>query len=44
LYDVGVKLKEVIRGRAVLLIMNRTDIVDAIEAEGVLLTAKGETL
>jgi len=44
LYEVGVRVKEMIRGRAVLLILNRIDIVDAIEAEGVVLTANGETL
>ena len=44
LYEAGVKLKEMIRGRAALLIANRTDIVDAVEADGVTLTARGETL
>jgi len=42
LYEVGVRVKELIRGRAVLLVLNRTDIVDAIDAEGVVLAPKGK--
>ena len=42
LYEAGVKLKEVIRGRALLLILNRTDIVDAVGASGVALSSDGE--
>ena len=43
LYEAAVGLKELIRGRAVLLVANRTDIVDAVEADGVALTSKGES-
>lgn len=43
MYDAGIKLKELIRGRALLLILNRTDIADAIDATGVALTADGES-
>lgn len=41
LYDAACKLKEQLRGRAVLLIADRTDIVDAAEADGVILSSKG---
>eukprot|EP00983_Pelagomonas_calceolata_P130132 1161662-Pelagomonas_calceolata.AAC.22 len=42
LYEAAVKLKETLRGRAALLLVDRTDIVQAAEADGVLLTDKGE--
>ena len=38
------KLKEAMRGRAILLILNRTDIVDAIGASGVALSSDGESV
>ena len=41
LYEAAVKLKDLIRGRAVLLISDRTDIANAVEADGVSLTSKG---
>ena len=41
LYEAAVKLKEAIRGRALLLILNRTDIVDATGASGVALSSDG---
>ncbi|KAL3157911.1 hypothetical protein ABBQ32_012318 [Trebouxia sp. C0010 RCD-2024] len=41
LYEAACKLKEHLRGRAVLLIADRTDIVDAAEADGVILSSKG---
>lgn len=41
LYEAGVQLKEIIRGRAVLLLADRTDIADAVEADGVALSGKG---
>lgn len=41
LYEAACKLKEQLRGRAVLLIADRTDIVDAAEADGVILSSKG---
>ena len=44
LYEAGVKLKDIIRGRAVLLLSDRTDIADAVEADGVALTGKGSFL
>lgn len=42
LYEAGVRLKEAIRGRALLLISNRTDIVDAVGASGVALSSDGK--
>lgn len=39
----AVKLKELLRGRAVLLLVDRTDIASAAGAEGVLLTDQGES-
>ena len=41
LYEAACKLKEQLRARAVLLISDRTDIVDAAEADGVVLSSKG---
>lgn len=41
LYDAALKLKEVLRGRANLLLVDRTDIAIAAAAEGVLLTDQG---
>lgn len=41
LYEAAVKLKELLRGRAALLLVDRTDIVQAAEADGVLLTDNG---
>ena len=41
LYEAACKVKEQLRSRAVLLIADRTDIVDAAEADGVLLSSKG---
>ena len=41
LYEAAVRLKELLRGRAVLLIADRTDIVDAAGADGALLTGAG---
>lgn len=35
-------LKDVLRGRAILLIEDRTDIVGAAEADGVILSRQGE--
>jgi thiamine monophosphate synthase len=42
LYEAAVRLKEVLRGRAALLLVDRTDITLAAEADGVLLSDKGE--
>ncbi len=42
LYEAAVKLKELLRGRAALLLVDRTDIVQASDADGVLLSDKGE--
>lgn len=44
LYEAACKLKEHLRGRAVLLIADRTDIVDAAEADGVILSSKGTAI
>lgn len=41
LYNAAVQLKEQLRGRATLLIADRPDIADAVEADGVILSAKG---
>ena len=41
LYEAACQVREALRGRAVLLIVDRTDIVDAAEADGVLLSPKG---
>ncbi|KAK9811735.1 hypothetical protein WJX72_009255 [[Myrmecia] bisecta] len=41
LYEAACVLREVLRGRAALLIVDRTDIVDAAEADGVVLSARG---
>ncbi|KAK9834814.1 hypothetical protein WJX81_000733 [Elliptochloris bilobata] len=41
LYEAACQLREVLRGRAVLLIEDRTDIVDAAEADGVVLSQRG---
>jgi len=43
LYEAACKLKAQLRGRAVLLIADRSDIVDAAEADGVIMSSKGET-
>lgn len=42
LYDAACRLKELLRGRAALLIVDRTDVVDAADADGVLLSPRGE--
>ena len=44
LYEAAIRLKEALRGRAALLLVDRTDIVDAAEADGVLLSAQGAYL
>ena len=41
LYDAACRLREALRGRAILLIEDRTDIVDAAEADGVVLSQRG---
>jgi thiamine monophosphate synthase len=41
LYEAACRLRALLRGRAALLVVDRTDIVDAAEADGVLLSAKG---
>jgi thiamine monophosphate synthase len=41
LYDAACRLQELLRGRAALLVVDRTDIVDAAEADGVLLSPRG---
>lgn len=41
LYEAALLLKEVLRGRAVLLIQDRTDIAGAAEADGVVLSSRG---
>ncbi|EIE21598.1 hypothetical protein COCSUDRAFT_30102 [Coccomyxa subellipsoidea C-169] len=41
LYEAAIVLKDVLRGRAVLLIQDRTDIVAAAEADGVVLSSRG---
>ena len=41
LYEAAIKLKGQLRGRAMLLIADRTDIVDAAEADGVIVSQKG---
>ena len=41
LYEAASMLKELLRGRATLLVADRIDIVDAADADGVLLTSKG---
>lgn len=41
LYEAAIKLKGQLRGRAMLLIAERTDIVDASEADGVIVSQKG---
>lgn len=41
LYEAAVKLKEVLRGRAALLLTDRADIATAVAAEGVVLSDQG---
>ncbi len=41
LYEAAVKLKELLRDRAALLLVDRTDIATAVKAEGVLLSDAG---
>mmetsp|Transcript_35342 Transcript_35342/g.89478 ORF Transcript_35342/g.89478 Transcript_35342/m.89478 type:complete len:1026 (-) Transcript_35342:222-3299(-) len=41
LYEAAVKLKELLRGRAALLVVDRMDIAQAADADGVLLTSQG---
>ena len=41
LYEAACRVREALRGRAALLVVDRTDIVDAAEADGVLLSPKG---
>jgi len=41
LYEAAVQLKALLRGRAALLLLDRTDIATAVEAEGVVLSAAG---
>ena len=42
-YNAAVQLKEQLRGRCSLLIADRPDIADAIEADGVVLSAQGKS-
>ena len=42
LYEAASIVKELLRGRATLLVSDRIDIVDAADADGVLLTSKGK--
>jgi hypothetical protein len=42
LYEAAVKLRAMLRSRAALLVMDRVDIAQAAEADGVLLTEQGE--
>lgn len=42
LYEAAVRIKEILRGRAALLLVDRTDIADVVGADGVLLTERGE--
>lgn len=42
LYDAALRIQEVLRGRAALLLVDRTDIATAVAAEGVVLTDQGE--
>ena len=44
LYEAAVLLKSVLRGRGILLIEDRTDIVGAAEADGVVLSRQGVVL
>ncbi len=44
LYEAAVLLKELLRGRGILLIEDRTDIVGAAEADGVVLSRQGDTI
>ena len=44
LYEAASSLKELLRGRASLLVADRIDIVDAADADGVLLTSKGDLM
>ena len=44
LYEAAVLLKEVLRGRAALLIQDRIDIVGAAEADGVVLSPGGKPM
>ena len=44
LYDAACRLKAMLRGRAALLVADRTDIADAAEADGVILTPTGKSL
>ena len=41
LYEAAVLLKDLLRGRGILLIEDRTDIVGAAEADGVVLSRQG---
>ncbi|KAI8475898.1 MAG: hypothetical protein J3K34DRAFT_517060 [Monoraphidium minutum] len=41
LYEAAVQLKDLLRGRAALLLLDRTDIASAVDAEGVVLSAAG---
>lgn len=41
LYEAAVKLKSLVSGRAVLLVVDRVDIAQAAEADGVMLTESG---
>lgn len=44
LYDAALRLQDVIRGRASLIIEDRTDIANAVDADGILLTSRGVPL
>lgn len=44
LYDAALKLQDLIRGRASLFIEDRTDISNAVDADGVLMTSRGVPL
>ncbi|KAK9804945.1 hypothetical protein WJX73_001658 [Symbiochloris irregularis] len=41
LYNAALKLKDELRGRAVLLLGDRTDVADAVEADGVVMSSEG---
>ena len=41
LYAAGGKLKDLLRGRAILLVADRPDIADAVQADGIVLSPQG---
>lgn len=44
LYDAAIAVKEILRGRSILLVEDRTDIATAAEADGVILSTTGPYL